>query len=109
MSHESEGQGDQATELKRLVEEVQNKESERKPSEPKKSGQKIRQERDIDILNLPPRTDVHSSKKNRTRIKINSAMLRLIFVIIVIIFALGGSFYLWGEEILKMFNSTFAA
>ncbi|GAA0599696.1 hypothetical protein GCM10009001_15020 [Virgibacillus siamensis] len=103
MSHEPEKHEDNGTELKRLFDEVQSEASINKPSETDETPYPPKTERQIDVLNLPPRTEVHSGKKDHARIKINHAMLRFIFVIIILVLVLGGSFFLWGEEILKVF------
>ncbi|WP_174613629.1 hypothetical protein [Virgibacillus ihumii] len=102
MSYEAENHGDDRTELKRLLDEVQSGENNHKPHQTNESTDSVKKERGIDVLNLPPRKDVHSAAKSRKRVKINHALFRLIFVIILIIIVLGGIFYLWGEEVLNL-------
>lgn len=57
--------------------------------------------RDIDILNLPPRKEVHSTKKSKTHFKISRPMLRLILISVVIIVIIAGVVYLMETEHLQ--------
>lgn len=98
---------DQASELRKILDEVENSSNQKTNAE---SGQKepnkeIPDEPNIDILNLPPRKDVHSKRKKRTKLKVGSASKRLISVFIILILLFGTAFYLWGEEFLEMIGN----
>ncbi|GGK06502.1 hypothetical protein GCM10007063_31330 [Lentibacillus kapialis] len=93
---------DHGAELQKILDEVENagqvETEEKKPVIEPKTGTK----RDVDILNLPPRKEVHGNHNKRTKLKISGASLRLIFVILILI--LGVSFYLWGGELIDVIN-----
>lgn len=55
--------------------------------------------RQIDILNLPPRNEVHKQKK-RTKISVSAALARFLFVILIFLVLIIGSYYLWGDELI---------
>jgi predicted DNA binding CopG/RHH family protein len=38
----------------------------------------------IDVLNLPPRKEVHNKKNKRIKVKISSPLIRFIFVILLL-------------------------
>lgn len=67
----------QADELKQLFEEIEREQSNHlhiyTDDEPK-----------IDILNLPPRKEVHNQEQKLLRIPLNKSLLRFLFVIILI-------------------------
>lgn len=58
-------------------------------------------DRDIDILNLPPRKEVHSINKSRTHFKISRPMLRLVLITLVIIIIVASVVYLMETEHLQ--------
>ncbi|MFC2948285.1 hypothetical protein [Virgibacillus sediminis] len=58
------------------------------------------QERDMDILELPPRREVHGSGKSRTRWKMSAPLIRLIVVILLILVLSAGLFWAEGEGII---------
>jgi len=91
---------DQASELRKLINEVEVPDTE-------KARKKEKNEREIDILNLPPRKDVHHSKKSKTRMKLNSPVLRLIFVILLMIVVIAGTIYLFVNDGLEFTSITF--
>ncbi|AIF45444.1 hypothetical protein [Virgibacillus sp. SK37] len=80
---------DQATELRKLVTDDENsigvaEEENAEDSETTK----------IDLLNLPPRKQVHTSKKS-TRVKISKALIRFIIVFLALTFLVLIAYYLW--------------
>lgn len=86
---------DQASDLKQMFDEIN------------KNGNKVIEEKEeverdpdqIDILNLPPRKEVHS--KNTTfKITINRSLLRIVFVALILTLFL--VFYLWEEEVIEL-------
>lgn len=56
-------------------------------------------DRELDILNLPPRKEVHGGKKGKTRVKISQPFLRFMFVIIILLIVLTCVFYLWDLDL----------
>lgn len=68
---------DQAKELKQLFEEVESNQGYQRS---KKEDEQIK----IDILNLPPRKEVHNQKQFFLRINFNRAFMRFLFVIFLL-------------------------
>lgn len=93
--------GDQADELRKLLIEVQQNDD--LPTEQKSTTTEQANHREIDILNLPPRKEVHSGKK-RTKLKISKPFKRLLVVMILLILLLAGAIYIWGAEWLEIIN-----
>ncbi|WP_077326738.1 hypothetical protein [Virgibacillus siamensis] len=104
MNDEHEKEDEQAKELKRLFNEVQNGESKAEKTDEVRPVRETGEVREIDILNLPPRKEVHSNTKHRTTFKINGALLRLIIVILLLILVIAGMYYMWGNDVLEIFN-----
>ncbi|WP_047980021.1 hypothetical protein [Ornithinibacillus contaminans] len=80
---------DQAKELREILQELQSNESEEKVSS---ESQEIYSEsinsstaNPMNILNLPPRSEVHGIKKKRTRLKIRKPFIRLSMVAICLL------------------------
>ncbi|MBD1222639.1 hypothetical protein [Virgibacillus halodenitrificans] len=48
----------------------------------------------IDLLNLPPRKQVHTTKKS-TKVKVSSAFIRFIIVFLALTFLVLIAYYLW--------------
>ncbi|WP_100010770.1 hypothetical protein [Lentibacillus sediminis] len=63
------------------------------------AGQKNEQE--IDVLNLPPRKEVHG-QKNSTSLKVSRPLLRFLFVVVLLLVILAGAFIVWGDEWLPL-------
>lgn len=93
----------QASSLEDLIAEVQqgNGEDHSEPNLRLGSDKEIK----IDVLSLPPRSEVHTTKK-RTHIRMSRPMKRLIFMIIVLILLISGSLYYFGEELIDLFTSS---
>src|SRR5690625_6994309 len=101
MSEKTNEHNDQAEQLKQIFEELQehaitpddslNIEQHTEAYSPPK----------IDVLNLPPRKEVHSNH-GRTRIKISGQFLRLLTVILLMIVVIFGAYYTWGEEVINL-------
>lgn len=104
MNESSKYNDDHGAELRKLLDEVE-KGSEQKTEEKKPVIEpETKIERDIDILNLPPRKEVHGSRNKPAKLKISGASVRLISVVIILILILSVSFYLWGEELIEVIN-----
>ncbi|MEN1969129.1 hypothetical protein WMZ97_13770 [Lentibacillus sp. N15] len=101
MTNQSTKQDDQAEELKKLVELVEDgAPNSSVMNEHTKNEEVIEQTRtrEIDILNLPPRNEVHSQTNQRLHIKISRPFVRLLLVIIVILVVLAGLYYVWDGD-----------
>lgn len=58
---------------------------------------------EIDVLNLPPRKEVHT-KNTRTKIKLSKPLLRLLFTVVIVIAGLGTAIYVWQDEITTLLH-----
>lgn len=106
LSHETTKNKDQAEHLKQLFNEVQQgagqevRETERSVLEAEKD-----QDLKIDILNLPPRKEVHSQHASRTRLKLNRPFLRFLTVIVIIFVIIMSASFIWAEELMNMIQN----
>lgn len=97
---------DQADQLKRIFAEVEQHEDD---SNNNLKQQLIEVNREsnpptpkIDVLNLPPRRDIHSNEKSRARLKIRLPFLRLVLVILFMIIVVSGAYIFFGEELMAI-------
>src|SRR5690625_8023912 len=99
---------DITNQLEKLLNEVQHHGSEQE-QEPKEDL--VRQERvqKIDVLNLPPRKEVHSKTKLRTRIKFGKETGRLFVVLLILIVLITGVYAYWGNGLKEILNQFFKA
>ncbi|MEC5422435.1 hypothetical protein QGM71_02880 [Virgibacillus sp. C22-A2] len=104
MSQKATERDDQAEELRKLLSEVQQGEKGR-PSQQANLDDEVVYEREIDILELPPRKEVHGTKKKRTQIKLSRPLLRFLIVIILLLLVLTGVYYLWADEIITILSN----
>lgn len=58
----------------------------------------------IDVLNLPPRKEVHSNQSTRTRLSISRPFLRFLSVIMLMIIIVVGAYLIWEEELIIIIN-----
>lgn len=58
---------------------------------------------EIDVLNLPPRKEVHTKNK-RTKIKLSKPLLRFLFTVIIVLAGLGTAIYVWQDEITTLLH-----
>lgn len=89
----------QAAKLKELFNEVRQGEVEHQ-NEQVELLEESEPTRKINVLNLPPRKEIHSNKKRRTRLKIGKPLKRFLIVIFILIVILAGAYYTWGEELI---------
>lgn|SRR5699024_7772234 len=90
----------QAEDLRKLVYDLESGKEENEQSAGTEPD-----EREIDILNLPPRKEVHGNKQNRVRLKMSTSFKRFLLVIFVLVVVLGGMYYFYGAELLQIFNN----
>src|SRR5690625_3015274 len=94
---------EQDMDLQKLVNEVQRKKrGEIEQEAPQDDPEQIRR---IDILNLPPRTEIHSKYKKRTHVKFSRPLLRLLMVIIVLAGVFIGAYFIWREGLLTLISN----
>ncbi|MFC4022914.1 hypothetical protein ACFOUV_03685 [Oceanobacillus longus] len=91
---------DQANDLRSLIQEVEN-EHEKKPDESLVSNKHTVEKREVDILNLPPRKEIHSVNQ-RTRFKISKPLFRLLLVILLLIIIFIVASYFFGDELMTL-------
>lgn len=104
MDHNSSNQEDQAIELRSLLNDVEQGER-GKVNQTDKRTHPIEEKQKIDILNLPPRKEVHSHNKKRTHLRIGNPLLRFIVVFIILLSVFTGAYYLWGEELSNLITN----
>ncbi|MBY7143470.1 hypothetical protein KFZ56_10510 [Virgibacillus sp. NKC19-3] len=109
MNNNSSNQEDQATELKSLLDEVQQRDGAKGDNSQIAAIEETEvQEREIDVLNLPPRKEVHRKNKQRTHIKVGSLggpLLRFLIVFILLLVVLTGAYLLWEEELINVISN----
>lgn len=93
----------QASELKSLFEEVQKNESSMQRDRKEKEVEQTTDIREIDLLNLPPRKEVHGKDNKWTRLKISKPLRRLLFVTVVLLVLFGFIYYFWNEIFIDIF------
>jgi hypothetical protein len=92
---------DQAEELRRLVYDV---EHDREEESIHTAGEE-KETREIDILNLPPRKEVHGKKQNPVKLKTSTSFKRLLLVAVILIIVLWSIYFLYGDNLIQIFNS----
>jgi hypothetical protein len=92
----------QTDELQLLVEQVE-KEHEEKQVMSIDSIENTDIQREVDLLNLPPRKEKHSENR-RSHFKISKALFRFLFIVILLIVILIGVYYFFGNELISLFE-----
>lgn len=96
--------GNKQDELKKLVEEITDggdtSANKTGPDEQTDKKQMVHsQTREMDILNLPPRKEVHGKTNQRIRWQVSGPLVRMLLVIVIIIAVLAGLYYVGGGNI----------
>lgn len=103
MTNQANEQANQSDELKKLVDQVEKGDStpESTSADHEVNGEITEQSAtmEIDVLNLPPRKEIHNTKR-RTRVKISAPFIRLLIVILIIVVVMGGLYYMWEADML---------
>ncbi|MFD1850514.1 hypothetical protein [Oceanobacillus bengalensis] len=108
MELKTENSNDQANDLRSLIEETI---GEQQPLEPIQEDdeqhedskkEEKEEKREFDILNLPPRKEVHTINRF-TGVKFSAPLIQFLTVIVIIGIILAGAYYYWGEEIMNLF------
>lgn len=102
LSQETTKYKDQAEHLKKLFNEVQQSESKevkkgKPPLNPEHS-----QDVKVDVLNLPPRKEVHGKSLDRARLKFRKPLLRFLTVITILVMIIIGAYFIWNEELISI-------
>ncbi|TRM12596.1 hypothetical protein FH966_13305 [Lentibacillus cibarius] len=118
MTEETKEYDDQAKDLRELLQEVEHAEIQDDRSESENANNLSNDEEDegvndtkkqgegnVNILELPPRKEVHTENKKGIRFKMNSITIRLLTVIFIIVLLIGGAFFLWGEELVEFIKN----
>ena len=101
MSKKTNEHNDQAEQLKQLFDELQEHAVKSGESSNIEQQAEAYTQPKIDVLNLPPRKEVHSNH-GRTRLTISRPFLRLLIVILLMIAVIFGAYYIWGEELINL-------
>ncbi|WP_010650719.1 hypothetical protein [Oceanobacillus massiliensis] len=96
MNSKLEESNDQAEELRNLVEELEN-EREQDTADVNVESAETDERREVDILNLPPRKEIHS-ENTRMSLKISKPLSRFLSVILILIIIFIGAYYFLGNE-----------
>ncbi|MBN8234726.1 hypothetical protein JF544_05675 [Halobacillus kuroshimensis] len=56
-----------------------------------------KEQKDLDVLGLPPRQEVHTSRTGRVRWKVSTAWIRFWFIVFIVLICFVFSYPLWGE------------
>lgn len=105
MSNEANKHKDQAEHLKQLFHEVQQSEkAEESVSKELTANDTESEHLKIDVLNLPPRKEVHKDHDSRMRLKLSKPFLRFISVVIILFIITICIYIFWGEELIPLIN-----
>lgn len=91
----------QAEKLSQLFAEVVNQSEEDKANETKESTDDFIE---VDVLNLPPRSEVHKTPKRKLYIHLGSPFTRLLSVLFILVIIIGIIYFIAGEQILLFFS-----
>ncbi|MFD2630713.1 hypothetical protein [Oceanobacillus kapialis] len=91
MSHQTKDSEDQADELRKIFLELEHSDAP-DPAE-KEVYESHPREDEIDLLNLPPRKEIHNKSQKRAKLKFSRSLLRLTIVIVLILCILAGVYF----------------
>lgn len=91
----------QAEKLQQLFAEVVNQSEENKVNETEDSTEDFIK---VDVLNLPPRSEVHKTPKRKLYIHLGSPFMRLLSVLVILVIIIGLIYFIAGEQILLFFS-----
>ncbi len=90
LDKQSDEKQDQSDGLQQIINEVNDKTKHHEEQEQRDENVY----EDIDVLNLPPRKEIHSQKKSILRVTFKRPFLRFLFVIILMTVIIVGAIYL---------------
>lgn len=91
----------QAEKLSQLFADVVNQSEENKANETKDTADDFVE---VDVLNLPPRSEVHKTPKRKLYIHLGSPFTRLLTVLVILVIIIGIIYFIAGEQILLFFS-----
>lgn len=97
-------ENDQADQLKRIFADVEQR-GEGEASDIKQQGNSNPVTPKVDVLNLPPRKEVHGIYKKRTHLRIGRPFLRFVGVLLILIIVVLGAYIYWGEELIAIIKN----
>lgn len=59
---------------------------------------------EVDVLNLPPRSEVHQKSKLRLRMNVRRPVWRFLLVILILVGIITGVYFMFGEQIILFFT-----
>jgi|SRR5690625_753698 len=92
----------QAEKLQQLFAEVTNQPNNNKNREEDKEENANLIE--VDVLNLPPRSEVHQQPKRKLYIRFKSPLTRLLIILLLLFVTIGIIYYIAGEQIIMLLN-----
>lgn len=90
---------DQAEKLQQLFSEINDPKLEEK-----KASKQETEFIEIDVLNLPPRSEIHKNTMIRYKINLRRPLWRFLFVLICLFVIIGVVYYMYGEQIILFFT-----
>ncbi|MEI3604711.1 hypothetical protein SPD48_03315 [Pseudogracilibacillus sp. SE30717A] len=97
MEHEE----NQAEKLQQLFAEVTNQPIDQQESKDEETSNDYIE---VDVLNLPPRSEVHTKPKQKVNVSFNSPLMRLFSVLILLIIIVTLIYFVAGEKLIHFFN-----
>lgn len=91
----------QAEKLQQLFDEINNRPIEKKE---RKENKKEEEYIEVDVLNLPPRKEVHTNPRTRLHFPFKKPIIRISIVCIFVIAILITLFFILGEQLLVYFS-----
>src|SRR5690625_2005378 len=101
MEMPNETEKNQADKLQQLFQEVNNQSIEE--TEGKEEQKQVEDYVEIDVLNLPPRNEVHTNPKSRFQLTWKRPFIRIFVVSILLIAILAAIYFFVGDQLFSMF------
>lgn len=97
----NEKEDNQALKLQQLFSEVNNQDIDKKEEKEKQKEQALIE---IDVLNLPPRSEVHQKTSVRFQMDVRSPIWRFLIVILLVLGGIGVVYYFFGDQMIMFFS-----
>ena len=97
----NEKEDNQALKLQQLFSEVNNQDLDKAEEQKEHKEQTLIE---IDVLNLPPRSEVHQKTSVRFQMDIRSPIWRFLLVILFILGGIGIVYYFFGDQMIMIFS-----
>lgn len=96
-----ENEENQAEKLQQLFAEVTNQPKEKEDDKEKEATTSYIE---VDVLNLPPRSEVHQKPKRKFYVNLKSPFVRLLLVLFILLIIISLIYYVAGEQIILFFS-----